>query len=420
MARKSLLPEAGENKFQRIKRQQAEATTRGIKLIKLSIGQPEGPALLTARLAAAKAVQSDTESMHEYQDNGSPGVPDFARRFAQVHVRVNLDAYSDSQVDYLPIPGIKPMLGVVINSLGAWHGARPDCSIVGTMTRPGYPTPADQCAMANAINQFPLWMEQSKGFLFDINDLDLVSSVQMGEGDLLMLNFPHNPTGIVARREWLEKLCKYCSDKGIRIFNDAAYAILTHVDDAVTLTDVAVNFPELSWAEAFSASKAGNNTGWRIGAMAGSPDFIGDIKRIKGNTDSGFAAPLAAGIIDLYENHRTQINDCRLLYAARLSKLVHILNDNGMRLAVKPEAGFFVLCDCPSKAFGMEIKSAEQFNALMIENTGVVGVPFDEDDGKKYIRYAVCTTDIDTVEQELQQAFAKAAVSYQPEELPVS
>ena len=59
---------------------------------------------------------SDGESMHEYQDNGSIGVPDFARRFVDGHLDGSLDG---ADVDYLPIPGIKPMLGLIPLACGS-------------------------------------------------------------------------------------------------------------------------------------------------------------------------------------------------------------------------------------------------------------------------------------------------------------
>jgi len=88
--RKSLLPAGGVNLFQGIKIKCREPEASGQKLYRLSIGQPAGPALLSARKAAAEAVMSDKETMHEYQDNGSPGIPDFARRFIQAHFDFSL------------------------------------------------------------------------------------------------------------------------------------------------------------------------------------------------------------------------------------------------------------------------------------------------------------------------------------------
>jgi len=222
-----------------------------------------------------------------------------------------------------------------------------------------------------------------------------------------MLNYPHNPSGQIATREWWERVCRYCVRQNIRLFNDDPYYVLSHVSESCSLTEVAKDFPELSWAEACSASKAiGNGTGWRIGAIVGSPDFVGDIAKIKGNTDSGFAAPMAAGALYALEHDAEGITECREKYGRRIEILENILIPYRMKLAVEPRAGFFTLWQTPKRAFGREIKSAEEFNFLMIEQTGVVGVHF-----KPYIRYAV-TGDIEKMTLPIERAFVEAEVSY--------
>ena len=396
--KESRLAAGGTNLFQAIKAKCAEAEAAGIKLIKLSIGQPAGPALLSAREAAARAVMSGDESTHEYQDNGTPGVPDFAPRFVQANIKTYLTSRG-GQVAFLPIPGIKPILGLVPLACGATAKTRIN---VRTATKPGYPTPADWCYyLGDMVWHHPICLNPENSFRFSPDQLD-----KEPKPHLVMMNYPHNPSGQVASREWLEQLCTAAEQLNIRLFNDAAYTILAHSDEHCTLTDVAIDFPGLSWSEAFSASKAGNFTGWRIGAMVGSPDFIGDIARIKGNTDSGFAAPLAAGVIHAFENDRAGIEAVRQTYARRLEVLIEILTKHGLRLAVQPGAGFFTLWHRPKRAFGQEIKTAEQFNFLMIEKTGVVGVHFDP-----YIRYAVCT-DVEAAAEEIDAAFAAAEISY--------
>lgn len=374
MTRESrLTQEGGENLFQKIKRVSAEAERNGRKLYRLSIGQPAGPALLGAREGAANAILSPDECMHEYQDNGEPGAPGFSRAFVQANVGT-FDLSQIKDVSYLPIPGIKPMLGLVLMACGG----DTHFICVQTMTDPGYPVPAtwaDYLGLTSApISLFP-----ENKFLFDPKENICKDT------DLLMLNYPHNPSGQVATKKWWEQVCDYCAENNIRIFNDGAYAMLAHTNDACTLTEVAVSFPDLSWAEAFSASKViGNGTGWRIGAMCGSPDFIADIATIKGNTDSGFNAALAAGVLSCVQNDQPEIEKHRLMYAGRINHLIRMLTERGMRLAVEPKAGFFTLWETPKKAFGEEIRDAEHFNFLMIEKTGIVGVHFEE-----YIRYAV-------------------------------
>lgn len=390
--RVSRLPQGGKNLFQAIKAKREEALTRGIKILNLSIGQPSGPALLSARGAAAKAVMSKEESMHEYQDNGSPGVPNFAKRFIQAHFNFSLDG---ENVDYLPIPGIKPMLGLVQLACGA---AQRNIR-VGTTTKPGYPTPADWSRYLG-LQQYALALNPENGFRFKPEDIEPGT-------DLIMVNYPHNPSGQIATREWWWDLCRHCYNHDIRLFNDNPYYILSHSRKSCALIEVAKDFFDLSWAEAFSASKViGNGTGWRVGAIAGSPDFVKDIATIKGNTDSGFVAPMAAGVLYAIEHDRKSIDGCRQKYARRIKVLIDILTGCGMELAVSPGAGFFTLWKRPNEAFGERILDAEHFNFLMIEKTGVIGVHFEP-----YIRYAVCG-DVEAMAEDIEEGFRKAAVSY--------
>jgi aspartate/methionine/tyrosine aminotransferase len=225
---------------------------------------------------------------------------------------------------------------------------------------------------------------------------------------LIMTNYPHNPSGRVSDRKYWEALCEYCSENNIRLFNDAAYYGLSHSQESCSLTEVATDFPELSWCEAFTAAKLiGNATGWQIGAIAGSPDFIGDIAVIKGNTDEGFVAPMAAGVNASVNTDLEGILDIREIYRSRLVLLIDILVDVGMKLAIKPEAGFFTLWMIPQEAFGQKIDGAEHFNLLMMEHSGIIGVHFEP----LYIRYAVCE-DIIANSSRIADAFKKAKVAY--------
>ena len=397
MAEKSRLPKQGKNLFQKIKEKSAEAINQGITPLKLSIGQPTGPALLSARRAAAEAIMSSEESMHEYQDNGSPGIPGFAEKFIQAHVpKIDLDTYGNT--DFLPTPGTKPMLGFVIMACGGIKGNK---ITVATTTEPGYQTPA-VCANFLAQNHYALTTNVRNQFIFNLWDIDPST-------DLIMVNYPHNPSGQIATQSFWEQLCIFCRKYNIRLFNDAAYAMLAHSTDACTLTEVAVNFSDLSWAEAFSASKAiGNGTGWRVGAMCGSPDAINDMGIIKSEWDSGFNAALATGALYALENDMDSINKIRVLYQERTEILLPLLQECGMRLTVKPRAGFFSLWELPKKAFGEPVQNAEDFNYKMIKRTGAIGVHFHP-----YFRCAVVAPMEDpTFANAIRGAFEKAKVEY--------
>ena len=293
------------------------------------------------------------------------------------------------------------MLGLIPMACG------PKLRTVVTTTNPGYPTPKDWCKYLG-LNVFEPTMNPNNKFLFDPDEL--ITAGGMTPPGLVMMNYPHNPSGAAANAEWLVLLCQHCEKMGIRLFNDAAYLALSY-GEPVSLAEVAVNFPNLSWAEAYSASKLiGNGTGWRVGAMVGSTDFIADIKTIKGNTDSGFAAPMAAGALYALEHDIRSIGEVRNLYQRRVSLLCKILLEAGMRPALEPKAGFFTLWQAPKYAFGKEVKNAKEFNFAMIEGdgkTGVVGVHFHP-----YIRYAVASADVEAIADDIRAVFAKAQVGY--------
>jgi LL-diaminopimelate aminotransferase len=396
--RNTRLPVGGENVFQKIKKVRRAAEERGVKIINLSIGQPTGPAILIARKTCSHVVTSCRQDIHEYQDNGCLPCPDFSKRFVKAHTVTGVELRDD--VAFLPIPGTKPMLPLIMLACGA---ADPDggAIMVSGMTNPGYGVPATWAGyIGNTVNYSALKTNPENGFCFSEKDIP--------EGtELVMMNYPHNPSGAISTREYLRGICAYCEENDIRLFNDAAYAVLADAEHC-TLADVAVDFPELSWAEAFSASKALNFTGWRIGAIVGSPDFVADIATIKGNTDSGFFAPAAIGILSAFEELEgmMEIKNISKTYKTRRDLLIKTLSDYGMVPTIIPKAGFFCLFKSPKKAFGIDIQNAEHFNNLMIEKTGVLGVPFHP-----YIRYAV-VGDVEAMLPDIEKAFAEAQVSY--------
>jgi len=394
---------AGEvNLFQRIKALCAELKEKGIVVIALTIGEPKGPAFLEARKAAAAAIMSDSEDMHIYQDNGEAGCPGFAEEFVGYHVS---EAVRDSDyVEYVPLKGIKGSLGIIINAMGGFLRTADNPVKVATMTNPGYPTPREQCEMIKGVKHYELPLDPENGFLFDPKWL---LDQGFGSGDLVMLNLPHNPTGASAEDEWLHKICTLCAEHGIRIFNDAAYGLLYHAFGHSMLADIAIQYEELGWAEAFSASKLGNFTAWSIAAAVGSPGFIKDIKQVKGKTDSGFMPALAHGVLEVCRNHMGLIVERKEQYGESLQTLKDVMCEAGIVQAIEPTAGFFAFFNCPKYAFGQEIEDAEHFNNLMANETCLVGVPFGP-----WIRYAVCKINVDEFVDQIRAGLAKANPSY--------
>ena len=396
----SRLSEGGGNVFQRVKQEIAEALEEGIDLIDLTIGEPEGPAIPSARRQAAKAVKSKEPVFHSYMDNGDLAVEGFARDFIGQHLR-HRDIVSSPELSTLLLPGIKPMFQLIPVACGAGCGhGQPERELkVVTTTNPGYPTPAYWAKMWGCEVIEPPLAE---------SDFKLTPEMIPEDADLVMVNSPHNPSGQALTAEDWHALCEYCAKNGTRLVNDAAYAGLAHSARVSTLADRAFEFTSLFWMELFSASKLiGNGTGWRVAAALGSKDFIGDLARIKGNADSGGFPPAFAGVHEAVNRNVIDIDAVRRSYLMRVDRMIECLHERNMKLAVDPKAGFFTLWKVPNKAFGREINgNGEEFAKLLIRETGVAGVPFGS-----FIRFASCTKDADRIE-EIEEAFKKADVSY--------
>ena len=107
---------------------------------------------------------SEEEAMHAYQYNDSPAVPGFSSRFVRAHLKQGLP---EDDVDYVPISGVKPILGLLPLACG--------CALeemtVATMTKPGYPIPADWCAYHPKVTHVALPLNSENGFRFAPEDI---------------------------------------------------------------------------------------------------------------------------------------------------------------------------------------------------------------------------------------------------------
>jgi LL-diaminopimelate aminotransferase len=401
MARR--LPAAGENLFQRIKRIRNDYEQQsGRASVNLSVGEPDGIPTEVARSAAAVACLSTEQSTHVYQDNGEP------EGFSNVLVghHVSSEILERDDLDVLPLPGIKPMIGLLPLACGANRDDQPPVMVAGT-TKPGYPVISTWTEYLGCeYSDWPLY--SANQFRPQLSDAPFSSDAEANR--LVLFNYPNNPTGATMSVEGWREICGWAVEKGVRLVNDAAYAGLLHAEHAL-LSDVAVEFPELEWIELFSASKSHNATGWRVGAAFGSADFIADLKMIKGNTDSGFAAPLAVGVMRSIEEDQEGLMAIRSTYATRIKVLVELLSPY-LKLATEPNAGFFTFWHAPNEAFGEKFETADAYNTAMIERVGLVGVPYSGSDGQ-YIRYAVCfPVEESGVQDQIRAAMEQAGPVY--------
>ncbi len=131
------------------------------------------------------------------------------------------------------------------------------------MTTPGYPVMATHTQyLGGEVVNLPLTEEN--GFLPDLKSIDAETAKRT---KLLYINYPNNPTGATATREFYEEVVAFAKANNIVVVQDAAYATLTYEQAPTSFLsvpgamDVGVEF--------HSHSKAYNMTGWRIAFIVG-------------------------------------------------------------------------------------------------------------------------------------------------------
>ena len=156
---------------------------------------------------------------------------------------------------------------------------------------PGYPAYSTGTLFAGGRSYKMPLLEQN-GFL---PDLDAIPVDIAKQAKLMFLNYPNNPTGAVAPREFYEDVIAFAREYDIIICHDAAYSEVAF-DGYRPLSFLEIDGAKDVGIEFHSLSKTYNMTGWRLAWAAGNTEVIEALARVKGNIDSGvFSAVQLAG-----------------------------------------------------------------------------------------------------------------------------
>ncbi len=203
---------------------------------------------------------------------------------------------------------------------------------------------------------------------------------------LLILNYPHNPTGALGSLSLYERVVYLAKKYGFMVIHDFAYSKITFDGykapsflEVPGAMDVGVEFG--------SFSKSYNMAGWRLGYCAGNREMAAGLRNIKGYYDYGiFSAIQVAGIVALRhcdEDISSQVG----IYQSRRDVLCEGLERMDWPVE-KPKAGMFVWTKIPEPYAKM---GSMEFSIKMMELANVAlapGIGFGEE-GEGYLRIAL-------------------------------
>ncbi len=362
--------------FAEIDRKKNELVERGVDVIDLGVGDPDIPT--PDHIVESLREVAGNPEHHRYPSYvGMLSFREAAAEWYRERFGVSLDPAkqvvtligSKEGVAHAPLAFVDPGDAVLV----------PD---------PGYPVYPVSTTFAGGV-PYAMPLLKENDFL---PDLDAIPAEVAKRAVMMFLNYPNNPTTVLADERFFGEVVDFARENEILICHDAAYTEIAFYGKNP------LSFLEIPGAmdvgiEFHSLSKTFSMTGWRLAFAAGNERAIAGLGKIKTNIDSGvFQAVQEAGITAL-RNSSIGLEERKEVYRERLEIFCRGLREAGISYT-QPDATFYVWFEVPE---GM---TSSEFSERMLTEAGVVVTPGNGfgDCGEGYARVSV-TFDTQRIEQ---------------------
>lgn len=336
--------------FSKLESIKKELSQRGVEVIDLSIGDPDQRVPDFIINEFVESVRNNNYGYPPYR-----GIDDFKKAVAMYyHKKYNVVLDYENEVAAL----IGSKEGIAHLILGIM-----DIEDYIIIPDPAYPV-YNASAIISGCNIYKMDLNEKNNFL---PELELIDKDVLSKAKALVVNYPNNPTGAVANKDFYDKLISFGKQNNIVIINDGAYMdIYSGADSMPSLLqadgamDIAVEFGSLS--------KSYNMTGWRLGYIVGNREVINQLMLIKTNFDSGqFSSIQDAGTIALVEGQHV-IERLNKVYDERRKLLLGSLNTLGIK-AFNSTGTFYIWFKNPAGF------TSEEFVSKLLVEAGVLITP---------------------------------------------
>jgi alanine-synthesizing transaminase len=366
--------------FEQVNRLKAEARARGDDIIDFGMGNPDMP---TPQHIVDKLVET-VRDPRTNRYSASKGIGGLRRAQAKYYERrFGVKLNPDTQV---------------VATLGSKEGF---ANVAQAITAPGdvilvpnptYPIHEFGFIMSGGVIRH---LPASTDSQFMVS-LDKAVRHSVPKPSALVLNYPANPTAVVANRDFYREVVSFARKNDLIVLSDLAYAEIyfdgeppPSILEIPGAIDIAVEFTSLS--------KTYSMPGWRMGFAVGNERLIQALTRVKSYLDYGAFTPIQVAATAALNGPQDCIDEIRGIYRRRRDCLVDAVSRAGWPIP-SPPATMFAWAPIPDMF--AHIGSLE-FSKLLLERASVAvspGVGFGEY-GEGYVRIALVEN-----EQRIRQA----------------
>jgi N-succinyldiaminopimelate aminotransferase len=220
-------------------------------------------------------------------------------------------------------------------------------------------------------------------------DLAALESMITGKTRLLLLNSPHNPTGMVLSRAETEAIARIVVDHDLLVITDEAYEHLTFGVEHVPLATMDGMRGRV--VSVGSAGKTFSFTGWKVGWATASPELISAVRTTKQFLTFVSSGPFQYAVADALGLPDAYYADQADALRAKRDLMAAGLRDIGFGV-YEPDGTYFITTDIAP----LGERDAVEFCLALPGRAGVVAIPssvfYDDhpEAGRTMVRFAFC------------------------------
>jgi len=336
-------------------------------------------------------------------------------------VQAGMDALRAGKTHYTPSTGVPELRRAVATHYANTYGVRvdPDCVVITSGSSPAILLvlsalldPGSEVILSDPhyacypnfvrfLGGVPVFVEASAEDAFQMNP-DEVEKAVTDRTRAILINSPSNPTGTVMEPERMKRL----TDLKIPIISDEIYHGLVYEGREHSILEFS--------RKAFIVngfSKLYAMTGWRLGYLIATPEFVRPIQKMAQNFFISAADFVQYAGVEALTNSSEETRRMKETFNERRLAMIIRLREIGFGIKVDPTAAFYVLADA-----GRFSRDSYRFAFEILEEAGVgvaPGIDFGNN-AEGFIRFSYTNSleniiaGLDRIELYLKKRFGSA------------